>query len=117
SEIDLRSISGFIHSAKLFEPAKKRSPGSVRKRPFQPRFPRARRLPNDHYIAHDRASWDRSGLRAWAATAFQQARNVTSQFNLFGLVHGRISHEGHKGTPRTSSRFSPRPLQTVVAVV
>src|SRR6476646_3392220 len=55
-EIDLRSNSGFVHSAKLFEPAKECFPGSVRKRSFQRRLPWARRLSDDHHIAHDRAA-------------------------------------------------------------
>ena len=59
SEIDFRSDGGFIHSAKLFEPTEECPPGSVRKRPFQRGFPRTGRLPNDHYIAHDRAAGDR----------------------------------------------------------
>jgi hypothetical protein len=68
-EIDLRSNGGFVHSTKLFEPTEECPPGSVRKRPFQPRFPRTGRLPNDHYIADDRAAGDRRRLHARTATA------------------------------------------------
>src|SRR5262249_39300310 len=49
-KIDLRSNGGFVHSAKFFEPTKKRFAGGVRKRSLQRRFPRTRRLPNDHYV-------------------------------------------------------------------
>jgi hypothetical protein len=52
-EIDLRSNSGFVHSARLFEPTKERFAGRVRKRSFQRWLPRARRLSDDHHIAHD----------------------------------------------------------------
>src|SRR6516162_2768212 len=69
SEIDFRSNGGFIHSAKLFEPTEECPPGSVRKRPFQHRFPRTGRLANDHYIADDRAAGDRLRLHARTATA------------------------------------------------
>ena len=55
-EIDLRSNGGFAHSAKLFEPTKKRFPGSVCERSFQHGLSRPGRLANDHYIAHDRAA-------------------------------------------------------------
>jgi len=55
-EIHLRSDGGFVHSAKLFEPAEERFAGRVRKRPFQRRFSRTWRLPNDHHVAHDRAA-------------------------------------------------------------
>src|SRR5438046_10367497 len=51
-EIDLRSNSGFVHSARLLEPTEERFAGSVRKRSFQRRFPGTGRLPNDHYVAH-----------------------------------------------------------------
>jgi len=56
SEIDFRSNGGFVHSAKLFEPTEECPPGSVRKWPFQRRFPRTGRLANDYYIADDRAA-------------------------------------------------------------
>ena len=55
-EIELRSNRGFVHSAKLFEPTEECFAGGVRKRSFQCRFSRTGRLPNDHYIAHDRAA-------------------------------------------------------------
>ena len=55
-EIDLRSNGGFVHSTKLFEPTEKCFAGSVRKRSFQRWLPRARRLSDDHHIAHDRAA-------------------------------------------------------------
>jgi len=55
-EIDLRSNSGFVHSAKLFEPTKERFAGRVRERSFQRWLPRARRLSDDHHMAHDRAA-------------------------------------------------------------
>ena len=55
-EIDLRSNGGFVHSAKLFEPTEECFAGRMRKRSFQRRFPRTRRLPNYHHIAYDRAA-------------------------------------------------------------
>src|SRR4029078_6807738 len=55
-EIYLRSSGGFVHSAKLFEPAEERFARRVRKRTFQRRFSRTRRLPNDHHVTHDRAA-------------------------------------------------------------
>ncbi len=55
-EIDLRSNSGFVHSAKLFEPTEKCFAGGVRKRSFQHWFPGTGCLPNDHYVAHYRAA-------------------------------------------------------------
>jgi hypothetical protein len=55
-EIDLRSNGGFVHSAKLLEPTEECFAGSVSKRPFQRRFPRTRRLPNDHHFAQNRAA-------------------------------------------------------------
>jgi hypothetical protein len=105
-EIDLRSNGGFIHSTKLIEPTEECFAGRVRKRPFQRWFPRTGRLPNDHYIAQDRAAGHRCGLHPWAATTSQQAPDMTGQLNLLGLLHRRISHEGHKGTPRTPGRFT-----------
>jgi hypothetical protein len=68
-EIDLRSNGGFVHSAKLFEPTEERFAGGVRKRSFQCRFPWTGRLPDDHHIAHDRATGYRRGLHAWTAAA------------------------------------------------
>ena len=64
-EVDLRPNSGFVHSAKLFEPAKECFPCCMRKRPFQRWFARSRRLSNDHDIAHDRAAgnWGRLHMR------------------------------------------------------
>src|SRR4029077_14675930 len=58
-EIDLRSNSGFVHSAKLFEPTEKCFAGSVRKWSFQGGLSRSGRLPNDHYIAPDSSAGDR----------------------------------------------------------
>ena len=55
-KIDLRPNSGFVHSAKLFEPTEKCFAGSVRKRSFQHWFPGTGRLPNEHYVAHYRAA-------------------------------------------------------------
>ena len=55
-EIDLRSNGGFVHSAKFFEPTKKRFAGGVCKRSIQRRFPRTGCLADDHYIADNRAS-------------------------------------------------------------
>jgi hypothetical protein len=55
-KIDLRPNCGFVHSAKLFEPTKECFAGSVRKRSFQHWFPGTGRLPNDHYVAHYRAT-------------------------------------------------------------
>jgi len=106
-EINPRANGGFVHSAKLFEPTEKRFPSSVRKRSFQGWFPRPGGLPNDYYVAHDSAARHWRGFHPWAAAASQEARDVTGQLNLFGLLHGRISHEEHKGTPRTPGRFSP----------
>lgn len=110
SEINFRANSSLIHSAKLFEPAKKRFASSVRKWPLQQRLPRAGCLSNDHHIADNCAAGNRSRFHARAATAFEQPCNVIGQFSLFGLVHDRISHEGHKGTLRTRQRFSLCPL-------
>jgi hypothetical protein len=100
SEINLRSNSGFVHSAKLFEPAKKRFPGSVRKRPFQRRFPRTRGLSYDHYVAHDRAAGDWRRLHPRTAAAFQQCRHVPVEFGLNSLCsHGPVgrSHIARRG--------------------
>ena len=105
-KIDFRSNGSFVHPAKLFEPPKKCFAGGVRERPFQRWFARARRLPNNHHIAEDGTTGHRRGLHARAATAAQQARDVTSQFNLFGLVHSRISHEGQRDTKNTGKIYS-----------
>ncbi len=102
-EINSRSNGGFIHSAKFFEPAEKRFPSRVRKRPFQHRLPRTGRLSNNHYVTHYRAARNRRRLHTRASPAFQQVRDVTGQLNLFGLIHGRISHERTPGTPRRLS--------------
>ena len=55
-EIDLRSNGGFVHPAKLFEPAKECFASRVRKRSLQDWFARTGRLPDDHHIARDRAA-------------------------------------------------------------
>ena len=55
-EINSRANSGFVHSAKLFEPTKQRLTGSVRERAFQRRLAGTGRLSNDHYITHHRAT-------------------------------------------------------------
>jgi len=68
-EIDLRPKGGFVHSAKVFEPAKECFSRSMRKRSFQGWFPRTGCLPNDHHIAHDRATGNGCRLHARAATA------------------------------------------------
>ena len=55
-KIDFRSNGGFVHSAKSFEPTEECFAGSVRKRSFQHWFAGTGRLPNEHYVAHDRAT-------------------------------------------------------------
>ena len=71
-EIDFRSNGGFVHPAKLFEPTEECFAGCVRKRSFQRRFPRTRRLPNDHHIAHDRTTGHRCGFHPLAKAAAQK---------------------------------------------
>ena len=75
-EINFRSDSRFVHSAKFFEPPEECFTGSMGKRSFQCRFPRAGRLPNDHDIANDRAAGNRCRLHARAAPAAQQPLDV-----------------------------------------
>jgi hypothetical protein len=99
-KINFRANSGFIHSAESFEPAQKRFPRRVRERPFQSRLPRTGCLPNDHYFARYCAARNWRRLHTRAAPASEQSRDVTGQLSLFGLVHGRVSQEGHKGHRR-----------------
>jgi hypothetical protein len=100
-EINLRSNGCFVHAAKLFEPTKECFAGSVRKRSFQRWFPRTRRLPNDHYVAHDRAAGNRLGLHPWTATAFQKLSNVSvEQFLSTWFSHSLIPKSGAR-TRRT----------------
>src|SRR5262245_5537907 len=99
-EIDLRSNGGFVHSAKLFEPTQECFASSMRKRSFQPWFPRTGRLPNDHYLAHDCAAGDWHRLHHRAAAAFQQCRHVPVEFGLNSLSsHGPVgrSHITRRG--------------------
>jgi len=58
-EIDLRSNSRFVHSAKLLKPTEECFPGSVREWSFQRGLSRSGRLSNDHYIAHNSSAGDR----------------------------------------------------------
>jgi hypothetical protein len=102
-EIDLRSNGGFVHSAKLFKPTKKCFAGGVRKWSFQHWLPRTRRLPNDHYIAHDRAAGHRRGFHARATPAFQQLRNVLLKFRSGTFCsHGPVGRS-HRGRQRARS--------------
>ncbi len=55
-EINSRPNGSFIHSAKLFEPSKKRFASGMREGSLQNRLPRAGRLANDHDVAHDCAA-------------------------------------------------------------
>ena len=58
-EINLRSHDGFVHSAKLIEPAEKCLPSGMGERAFQGRLARARRLADQHYVADDGATGNR----------------------------------------------------------
>ena len=106
-EIDLRSNGGFVHSAKLFEPMEECFAGSVRKRPFQPRFPRTRGLSNDHYVAHDRAAGDWRRLHPRAAAAFQQCRHVPVEFDLNSLCNHGPVRRSHIARPGARSEEEP----------
>jgi hypothetical protein len=55
-EINPRANSGFIHSARFFEPAEKRFASGMRKRPLQNGFSGAGCLPNEYHIADYRAA-------------------------------------------------------------
>ncbi len=90
-EINSRSNGCFIHSAKLFEPAKKRFPSRVRERPFQRRFPRTGRLSDDHHVAHDRFAGDRRRLHARALSALQECPHMPIQSSLNSCCsHGPV---------------------------
>jgi hypothetical protein len=58
-EINLRADNGFVHPAKILEPAKKSPTRGVRKRPFQRWLARTRCLSNYHHLANDRAAGHR----------------------------------------------------------
>lgn len=100
-EIDLRSNGGFVHPAKLFEPAEECLAGCVRKRSFQPWFPRAGRLPNDHHVAHDSSAGDRRRLHAQAETAAKKR-----PYMFFELVLGSCCSHGPVGRSHMAGQLA-----------
>ena len=84
-EINFRSDYGLVHTAKLFEPSKKRFASGMRERSLQNRFPRTGSLANDHDVAHDCAAGDRRRFHARAAPATQQLSNMPFELQSFSI--------------------------------
>jgi hypothetical protein len=82
-EINFRSNNRFIHSAKGFEPLKKRFARGVRKRSLQDRFPWARRLTDQHYVTHHCAARHGRRLHARATPALHELSDMAGEMELF----------------------------------
>src|SRR4030095_13478431 len=78
-EINFRPNSGFVHPTEFFEPTKKGLAGGMRERSLQNRFPRSRRLTNNHDVAHDCAAGDRRRFHSRAAAAAKQLCDMSVQ--------------------------------------
>src|SRR5438105_5158038 len=90
-EINFRSNRGFIHPAKLFEPAKKCLTGGVRKWSSQNRFSRSGCLTNDHYVAHDCGAGDGRRFHSRAAPAAHELLHVSIELRLNSYCsHGPV---------------------------
>ncbi len=111
-EINLRSNGRLIHPAKFFEPAEERFASSMCKRSLQNRLPRAGRLTNDHYVAHDCAPGYRRRFHAWAATAEKQRRHMLVESSLESFCsHGPVGRSHGAGQGARSDGPQARGLQ------
>jgi hypothetical protein len=81
-EINCRSNHRYIHSTKGIEPLKKGFASGVRKRSLQHRFPRTRRLTDQHNLAHHYAARHGRRLHARATPALHKLSNMAVETEL-----------------------------------
>src|ERR1700730_16046311 len=81
-EINCRSNNRLVHSTEFLEPTEESFASSVRERPLQDRFARAWRLADQHDVADNRATGDRSRLHPWTTPAILKTRNMLLKTSL-----------------------------------